>query len=793
MRSPAAESTMDIMNIANHRHQRRRARAGIARAPAANARCTAETLEARTLLAAGDLDPTFNHGGTVITDVPQSLESVCAVFAPVAAGRILVVGTARQDFALVRYNVNGTLDESFGSNGIALDDVSGGLDEATCAAVQDDGRIVVGGTAGGRAAIVRYNADGSADKTFGASGRLIMGAADPTVRAVGCDDGNIISAGELEGALVVSRFNTDGSPDTTFGTTGRTITVLPGEVSVAALAIDDAGRVLVVGRLVTGDQRTLLVRYLPDGRLDTDFGSGGVADDAGSSCAGGLALALGGDGRIVVGGESCGGAIVMRLNADGHLDPSFATGGVRLDVFGTGSGAIRAVHVAGDGTILAAGQSRNDGPQFAVARLLSDGRHDGSFGTDGVVRTTFDGWGGVVRGIAVQSNGRIVAAGESNARMVLARYLPDDGPADITPPAGVLAGTDLLVDADRHLLSIVWMDDAAPETIDSDDLLISGPNGWRGAAAMASFDEVTGTAVYSVAPPDGVRWDIQHNGTYQVIVRENQVFDRAGNAADGGVIGTFAVRIFSRLRDGVLLVRGGEGADAIDVRADGGAMTVTVNGARRDYAAGEIVRIVIEALAGDDVVTVGPGVGAVLVDGGDGNDRIVGGAGDDTLRGGNGNDTLSGGAGADVLSGGDGNDMLDGGAGADTLRGGTGIDTADYSRRKARLRISLDRRADDGQAGEKDLVYEDVENVIGGAGNDVIIGSRQGNRLDGGAGNDTLIGGAGDDTLVGGSGRDVLRGDDGDDVLLAADAERDTLVGGGGRNRLRRDRDDILA
>jgi Ca2+-binding RTX toxin-like protein len=153
-----------------------------------------------------------------------------------------------------------------------------------------------------------------------------------------------------------------------------------------------------------------------------------------------------------------------------------------------------------------------------------------------------------------------------------------------------------------------------------------------------------------------------------------------------------------------------------------------------------------------------------------------------TLFGGSGDDTLtSEGSGSFVLNGSAGNDTLISSPDAsDKLIGGPGTDTADYSARKRALRITLDNQPNDGQSGEHDNVMSDVENVIGGSGNDRIIGSPFNNSLVGGGGNDTIYGGAGNDTLVGGPGHDLLFGQDGNDLLVGKDGVKDSLDGGSG-------------
>jgi Ca2+-binding RTX toxin-like protein len=181
---------------------------------------------------------------------------------------------------------------------------------------------------------------------------------------------------------------------------------------------------------------------------------------------------------------------------------------------------------------------------------------------------------------------------------------------------------------------------------------------------------------------------------------------------------------------------------------------------------------------------------------------VVGSKYDDTLRaddngdqlsGGDGNDLLIGGAGADTLLGGAGDDTLVGSAGADVMDGGTGNNTADYSGSNAAVSVDLAAGTASGGYADGDTLLN-IQNVIGSAYDDLLIGDDKGDLLVGGDGNDTLEGGAGNDTLVGGAGADVLDGGDGINTVdysdssagvqinLAAgtasggDAEGDTLI-----------------
>jgi len=155
---------------------------------------------------------------------------------------------------------------------------------------------------------------------------------------------------------------------------------------------------------------------------------------------------------------------------------------------------------------------------------------------------------------------------------------------------------------------------------------------------------------------------------------------------------------------------------------------------------------------------------------GEGDDTLYGGGGDDTIGSHGGNDLLYGDAGNDIVSGGDGNDTLVGGSGNDTLYGGdyiggivdtgSGIDTAWYTDALGKVTVNLLTGTATSSAGGdaagigSDTLY-DIENIVGGAYSDIIIGSNADNKLEGGAGDDTLTGGKGNDTVDGGTGKDT--------------------------------------
>jgi uncharacterized repeat protein (TIGR01451 family) len=175
---------------------------------------------------------------------------------------------------------------------------------------------------------------------------------------------------------------------------------------------------------------------------------------------------------------------------------------------------------------------------------------------------------------------------------------------------------------------------------------------------------------------------------------------------------------------------GGDGEDTVDYSSRMNPVNVSLDGVANDGQSGENDNV------GTDV------------------EDMIGGSGNDTLTGSALDNVLIGGPGSDTLNGGPGDDILDAGGGADALNGGAGEDVADYSSRTNAVNVSLDGVANDGESGENDNVGTDVEDVVGGGGDDILTGNAQANLLDGGDGNDLLDGGLGPDTLVGGPGLD---------------------------------------
>jgi uncharacterized delta-60 repeat protein len=239
----------------------------------------------------GTLDPSFGGDGMVTTSF--LIGDGALAMAVQADGRIVVAGFTDIDFAVARYNADGSLDPSFSSDGKVMTDFGISLDHATAIALQEDGRIVVAGRTqpysayDSDIALARYNADGSLDSSFGGDGLVVTDlddnnemAADVAVQA----DGRIVVAGHRgwpgpvpgEDFLLV-RYNADGSLDPSFGNGGLVVTDFDGDNETAeAIALLADGRMVAAGKTIPeSGSEFALARYHADGTLDASFGSGG--------------------------------------------------------------------------------------------------------------------------------------------------------------------------------------------------------------------------------------------------------------------------------------------------------------------------------------------------------------------------------------------------------------------------------------------------------------------------------------------------------------------------------------
>ena len=397
----------------------------------------------------GDPDPSFGGDGKVTTAVGTGNDSAQAV-AVQADGKVVVAGFAQiggvEDFAVIRYLTDGSLDPAFGTGGIVTTAVGTFRDYGRCVALQGDGRILVAGEVSNGGAydfgVVRYLANGTLDPSFGTGGIVSVSLASNNDYPKGIfvrGDGKIVVAGAADINFGVVRLNANGSLDSTFGTTGKVVTDFGTntfDYAEAALMQGD-GKIIVAGRVSTATRGYDfgLIRYQENGALDTTFGTGGkVATPVGGGTMEDICydLAEQDDGRIIAVGDSVSGSsmiAVVRYLANGSLDTSFATAGIGTYAISNGSNHARAAAVQNDGAIIVAGYANSQGDTdfFGGIRLLSNGTKDNSFGVTGLCITRFGVGPDRAYEIALQSDGGLVLAGESfngtNTDMAVARYV----------------------------------------------------------------------------------------------------------------------------------------------------------------------------------------------------------------------------------------------------------------------------------------------------------------------------------------------------------------------------------
>ena len=392
--------------------------------------------------AAGDLDRTFHGDGKVVTDL--GADDYAFDVAVQRDGKIVAVGVSYlpvgSDFWIARYTAAGALDASFGSGGIIRPDF-GDFGSGNAVVIQADGKIVVAGQAGilpnatSDFALARYNRDGSLDASFDGDGRVFtdFGFGDVVNALAIQSDGKIIAAGIAKSSssrdaneFGVARYNRDGSLDATFDGDGRVLTAFTPLTDSAVDAVVQPDGKIVVGGFANFSwepPRNLeyaLARYNADGSLDAGFdGDGKVTTTPGTYTAD---VALQADGKILLAGRQ-----VLSYNRDGSLGSSFGAGGKLPDA------GVSALLVQPDAKIIAVGDVRGD---FSIARLHPSGQDDHSFAAG---LTDFGpGTDDLASAAALQPDRKIVVAGSSSVRgqranLALARYLNPPPPQCVVP------------------------------------------------------------------------------------------------------------------------------------------------------------------------------------------------------------------------------------------------------------------------------------------------------------------------------------------------------------------------
>lgn len=430
----------------------------------------------RLVAQSGSLDVTFGQGGKVTTNVGNGETFMNSVLIQ-PDGKIVTVGyTGPQEyqgrFCLVRYNSDGTLDNTFGIDGIVETTLGSTEDLAFSGALQPDGKILVAGyTWKGDDdfdfALVRYTVEGLRDLTFGQSGIVTTNFGDGDADGHGDDDrarkvllqpdGKIILAGSTGGPgtawmtdMAFARYLPDGQLDGSFGQNGKVIIQMdePGSQLaqyVNSMAMQADGKVLAAGFTEVLDETTqeinrsfIAARLNANGDLDNSFGVGGIVlpsigrDDVANS------IQLQSDGKILIFGRSSpvnegfNDFALVRYNANGTLDAGFGNQGIVLTAFDNAYDFGLDMVVQKDGKILTSGMTvvqNGTTWDFAMARFHADGLIDMAFGNNGKVTTDFSN--NLDRGaaMAMDSKGKIVIVGHTitntHADVALARYIND--------------------------------------------------------------------------------------------------------------------------------------------------------------------------------------------------------------------------------------------------------------------------------------------------------------------------------------------------------------------------------
>ncbi|MFN8178769.1 MAG: FlgD immunoglobulin-like domain containing protein [bacterium] len=401
------------------------------------------------------LDPTFGIGGKVITDLPAYTSETCNAMKIQADGKIVVGGYGssggHNHFLVLRYNADGTLDNTFSGDGIAPVDfgMTGG-DQCWGLAIQSNGAIVAGGIAIGSSyffAIARLNTNGTLDTSFDGDGKVSNTSTDFGSRATMTlqTDGKIVMAASLGTRFFLARYTTSGALDTSFDTDGKLTTVIAGSTSSNPIAVavqpavsGQPERIVAAGWALVGSLRFAVARYNLNGALDTTFDGDGMLTQAIGSASNQVnAILIQGD-KITVAGSSVNSgdtfASILRFNLNGSLDGTFTFDYTTfLNAVPLGNAAFALEQQAGKIVLVGSGVSNSVNHDFMILKLQSNGAFDTSFDGDGIRLQDVSDVAATLRHATRGADGKIVTFGDINlpSGMVWAiARLNEDGSLD---------------------------------------------------------------------------------------------------------------------------------------------------------------------------------------------------------------------------------------------------------------------------------------------------------------------------------------------------------------------------
>lgn len=388
----------------------------------------------------GTLDLSFNTTGLLLHSLDTFGDKIEAL-AIQPDQKILFGGSHRtsytaSDFILSRSLPNGHLDSSFGINGSVFTYLEG-RSEGHALALQNDGRIILGGSSQWYINLARYTNQGVLDTTFGTGGTVItdvIGYYSETCESIVIQsDGKILIAGygkhnaNDRPYVLLLRYYPNGNPDSSFGNNG---VVIGGEGIAEAVALQSDGRIVLAGSY---DFKMALWRFHPDGSVDTIFGSNGtVYTTLGTSCAAN-ALKLLPNNKMLIAGyayidSTKSDFALLQYENNGLLDNNFGNGGVVTTSIGNKSAIAYGLDVQSNGYIVLGGRAMHTTPfhHFTLTRYDSLGQIDNSFGNNGIAFTPIGSGYSMGCALKIQSDEKIVLGGYTftgpGTQMALARY-----------------------------------------------------------------------------------------------------------------------------------------------------------------------------------------------------------------------------------------------------------------------------------------------------------------------------------------------------------------------------------
>jgi uncharacterized delta-60 repeat protein len=395
-------------------------------------------------LANGRPDSSYGVNGF---SVPAAIGNAVGLLEP--DGKMVVAGltlNSPQDFIIARYNTNGSLDASFGSNGVTVTDAGSSSDAITALAMQADGKIIGGGMSfrNGTSvfALIRYTTAGKPDPTFGAAG-IVITAFDNTASISGVavqTDGKIAAAGDYNngnGNFAVARYKTNGALDTSFDHTGTLVFSSGNNDNITSLALQ-AGRILVGGYFYdpSGDSHFEIARVTSAGGVDASFGQGGFTTTAfGNSIELLEALAVEPNGSIIGAGytEPPTGVAVFamaRFTTAGSVDSSFGVDGqVVTMISDTSTDFLSCISIAPGGQILSGGSSfplSTFFNSFSLVRYTANGALDSSFAQGGILVADYPAQNIDYNQVFMEPDGKLLVPGTNtqgeNSQNFISRF-----------------------------------------------------------------------------------------------------------------------------------------------------------------------------------------------------------------------------------------------------------------------------------------------------------------------------------------------------------------------------------